>query len=74
MREYPGGTPSRKDWRIVRDVYVADSDEEARAAAVKGMTGRVWNDYLLDLFRQFDLMTIFNHDPEFQTRPTCTPD
>lgn len=28
------------------------------------MTGRIWSDYLLDLFRQFDLMTIFKHDPE----------
>ncbi len=35
-----------------------------RAAAVNGMTGRVWNDYLLDLFRQFDLMPIFKHDPK----------
>ena len=59
-----GKTPSRKDWRIVRDVYVADTDEEARAAAVNGMTGRVWNEYLLGLFRQFDLMPIFKHDPE----------
>ena len=37
-----GRMPSRKEWRLVRDVYVADTDEEARAAAVGGMTARVW--------------------------------
>ena len=41
-----GRTPSRKDWRIVRDVYIADTDEQARDQAVNGITGRVWNDYL----------------------------
>jgi alkanesulfonate monooxygenase SsuD/methylene tetrahydromethanopterin reductase-like flavin-dependent oxidoreductase (luciferase family) len=59
-----GKTPSRKDWRIVRDVYIADTDEEAWDAAVNGMTGRVWGEYLLGLFREFDLMPIFKHDPE----------
>ena len=59
-----GKSPSRNDWRLVRDVYIADTDEEARAAAVNGMTGRVWSDYLLQLFKEFDLMTVFKHDPE----------
>jgi len=59
-----GKTPSRKDWRLCRDVYVADTDQEARDAAVNGMTGRVWRDYLLPLFREFNLMPIFKHDPE----------
>lgn len=59
-----GKTPSRKDWRICRDVYVADTDEEAREAALNGMTGRVWRDYLFPLFQEFDLVPIFKHDPE----------
>jgi alkanesulfonate monooxygenase SsuD/methylene tetrahydromethanopterin reductase-like flavin-dependent oxidoreductase (luciferase family) len=59
-----GKTPSRNDWRVVRDVYIADTDEEARAAAVDGMTGRMWNEYLLRLFKEFDLMSVFKHDPE----------
>ena len=44
-----GRTPSRADWRLVRDVYVADSDAEARDLALNGMLGRVWHDYLLPL-------------------------
>jgi alkanesulfonate monooxygenase SsuD/methylene tetrahydromethanopterin reductase-like flavin-dependent oxidoreductase (luciferase family) len=59
-----GRTPSRGDWRLVRDVYVADTDEEARHAALNGMLGRVWQDYLLRLFKAFDLMSVFKHDPE----------
>ena len=59
-----GRTPSRNDWRLVRDVYIADTDEEARDQAVNGMIGRVWNDYLLKLFRAFNLMSVFKHDPE----------
>ena len=59
-----GKTPSRKDWRICRDVYVADTDEEAKEAVLNGMTGRVWRDYLFPLFKEFDLVPIFKHDPE----------
>jgi alkanesulfonate monooxygenase SsuD/methylene tetrahydromethanopterin reductase-like flavin-dependent oxidoreductase (luciferase family) len=59
-----GRTPSRSDWRLVRDVYVADTDEEARDLALNGMLGRVWHDYLLPLFREFDLMKVFKHDDE----------
>ena len=43
---------------------MADTDEEARDQAVNGMTGRVWGDYLLRLFREFDLLSVFKKDPE----------
>ena len=59
-----GRTPSRADWRLVRDVYVADTDAEARDAAINGMHGRVWREYLLGLFAQFDMLSVFKHDPE----------
>ena len=62
--ERSGRTPSRGEWRLVRDVFVADTDEEARDAALNGMTGRVWGDYLLGLFKQFDLLGIFKRDQE----------
>ena len=42
--------PSRSEWRIVRDVWVADTDEEAREGALNGMLGRAWRDYLHPLF------------------------
>ena len=43
---------------------MADSDDEAYEAGVNGMLGRVWRDYLLPLFGEFDLKKVFKHDPE----------
>ena len=57
-----GKTPKRKDWRITRDVWVADSDDEAYDQAINGMLGRVWGEYLLPLFDQFQLLHVFKHD------------
>ena len=42
--------PPRSEWRIVRDVWVADTDEEARRAAQEGMLFRSWKEYLHPLF------------------------
>ena len=43
---------------------MADTDEEAREAAVGGMTARVWRDYLLRIFKEFNLMHVFKDAPE----------
>lgn len=59
-----GKTPSRSDWRITRDVWVADSDDEAYDNAVNGMLGRVWGEYLLPLFDKFGLIHVIKHDSE----------
>ena len=67
-----GLTPSRQDWRIVRDVFIADSDDEAWEKSVNGMLGRVWRDYLIPLFQNFDLLKTFKHDqsvPDNQVTP-----
>lgn len=63
-----GKTPSRQDWRIVRDVYVAETDAEAREQALHGMLGRVWREYLLPLFDSFQLLRVFKHDPDVPDR------
>lgn len=57
-----GRKPLRSDWRIVREVYVADSDEEARDKAVNGMLGRAYREYLLPLFGAFNFTPLFKHD------------
>ena len=59
-----GKTPLRREWRIVRDVFVADSDDEAYEKSVNGMMGRVWGEYLIPLFSEFDLLKTFKHDPD----------
>ena len=42
--------PSRSQWRIVRDIWVAETDQQAREGAINGMLGRAWKEYLLKLF------------------------
>ena len=44
-----GRTPKRSDWAIVRDVFVADTDELAWQHAVKGGMGRMFREYLIPL-------------------------
>lgn len=62
--ERSGVTPSRSDWRISREVYIAETDQEARDQALNGMLGRVWGEYLLPLFKSFEMMSLFKHHPE----------
>ena len=63
-----GRTPKRADWRITRDVWVADSDDEAMDGAINGMLGRVWGDYLLPLFGNFGLTHVIKHDSSVPDR------
>jgi len=45
-----GRTPDRNEWRIIRDVYVAPTDAEARELAIGGMMGRCWREFLLPIY------------------------
>ncbi len=48
-----GHTVSRRDWRMVREVFVADTDEEAWELSVNGEMGRMMNEYFLPLLKAF---------------------
>lgn len=45
-----GRTPDRAEWRIIRDVYVAPTDAEARRLAIDGIMGRCWREFLLPVY------------------------
>lgn len=60
--ERGGRVARRSDWRVVREVYIAETDAEARRLAVNGMMGRAYRDYLLPLFSNFRLLSVFKHD------------
>jgi alkanesulfonate monooxygenase SsuD/methylene tetrahydromethanopterin reductase-like flavin-dependent oxidoreductase (luciferase family) len=45
-----GRTPDRRDWRLVKEVYVAPTDAQARERALGGAMGRCWREYLLPFF------------------------
>jgi alkanesulfonate monooxygenase SsuD/methylene tetrahydromethanopterin reductase-like flavin-dependent oxidoreductase (luciferase family) len=50
-----GRKPGRAEWRIIRDVYVAPTDQEARDNAINGMMGRCWKEFLLPLYLHLGL-------------------
>lgn len=59
-----GRTPRRSDWRMVREVFVADTDEEAWRLCVDGMMGRMMGEYFLPLLANFGFKEYLKHSPE----------
>jgi alkanesulfonate monooxygenase SsuD/methylene tetrahydromethanopterin reductase-like flavin-dependent oxidoreductase (luciferase family) len=58
-----GRTADRAQWRISRDVYVAETSEQARREVLDGPIGRDWNDYFLPLLRKAKLLIAPKVDP-----------
>jgi alkanesulfonate monooxygenase SsuD/methylene tetrahydromethanopterin reductase-like flavin-dependent oxidoreductase (luciferase family) len=46
-----GHTPDRSCWRVLRDIFVADTDEEARRLVKGGGAGRTWEEHILPTFK-----------------------
>ena len=59
-----GRTPDRRDWRIIRDVFVAETDAEAYRHSVDGLMGDTWRRYIFGLYKQHNLFSFLKHDPE----------
>ena len=59
-----GREPSRRDWRIVREVFVADSDAEAWRHSVGGMMERMYREYYLRLLGNFGFLEFLKHAPD----------
>jgi len=58
-----GRTPDRNEWRLVREVYVAPTDEEAKRRAREGAMGRCWREYLLPFYVGNGMGEHFKVDP-----------
>ena len=58
-----GRRADREDWRVIRDVYVAPTDAEARDCAIHGMMGRCWKEFLLPLYLGLGLGPLLKLDP-----------
>ncbi len=58
-----GRTVSRRDWRMVREVFVADTDEQAMAGSVGDMMGRMMSEYFLPLLDHFSFKEHLKADP-----------
>ncbi|MFA7595073.1 MAG: LLM class flavin-dependent oxidoreductase [Novosphingobium sp.] len=50
-----GHKADRSVHRVVRDVFVADTDAEARKLAIEGGMGRAWREYLLPVYHAFGI-------------------
>jgi len=58
-----GRSPDRSQWRIIRDVYAAHTDQEARDFAINGMMGRCWEEFLLPLYLELGLGQMLKRSP-----------
>jgi alkanesulfonate monooxygenase SsuD/methylene tetrahydromethanopterin reductase-like flavin-dependent oxidoreductase (luciferase family) len=59
-----GRKPSRREWRMVREVFVADTDEEAWRHSAGGMMGRMYDEYFLPLLGGFGYKEFLKHRPD----------
>jgi alkanesulfonate monooxygenase SsuD/methylene tetrahydromethanopterin reductase-like flavin-dependent oxidoreductase (luciferase family) len=57
-----GHQTDRSEWRIMRDFFVADTDEEARDAVINGVAGHTWREYLLPTFAEIGLISVLSGD------------
>ncbi|HEY4044526.1 MAG TPA: LLM class flavin-dependent oxidoreductase, partial [Rhodopila sp.] len=58
-----GRTPHRRDWRMVREVFVAETDAEAMRLSVGAQMGRMMQEYFLPLLGNFGFLEFLKHDP-----------
>lgn len=58
-----GRVPDRREWRLTREVYVAETDARARELARDGAMGRCWREYLLPFYLGNGMGPHFKTDP-----------
>jgi len=59
-----GRKADRGEWRLVREVFVADTDEEAWRLSVGSMMGRMMGEYFLPLLDNFGFKEFLKHAPD----------
>jgi alkanesulfonate monooxygenase SsuD/methylene tetrahydromethanopterin reductase-like flavin-dependent oxidoreductase (luciferase family) len=57
-----GRVPDRMRWRQIREIYVADTREEARKAVVDGFAGTFWSQYFSVIADRLGIMDMFRRD------------
>jgi alkanesulfonate monooxygenase SsuD/methylene tetrahydromethanopterin reductase-like flavin-dependent oxidoreductase (luciferase family) len=59
-----GKEPRLSEWRVAREVFVAETSEEARRIATEGVLARDFNDYFLKLLAKGGVLNVMKNDPE----------
>ena len=62
--EAAGHPALRENWRIGAEVFIAETDAEARKLALNSVMGESYRNYLLPLLHSFGLVSGFKHDPD----------
>jgi alkanesulfonate monooxygenase SsuD/methylene tetrahydromethanopterin reductase-like flavin-dependent oxidoreductase (luciferase family) len=62
--EEAGGTADPGQWRVGREILVAETDADARRLAIEGNMGRTWREWFLPAYSTFGFLTCVKHDPE----------
>jgi alkanesulfonate monooxygenase SsuD/methylene tetrahydromethanopterin reductase-like flavin-dependent oxidoreductase (luciferase family) len=57
-----GKTPHRKDWRLVREIFVAETDDAAWKLSVGAQMGRMMREYFLPLLTDVGVIQFLKHD------------
>jgi len=57
----------RGRWRMLRDIFVADTDAEARRAVLDGFAGRFWNEYFKPIAEKLNATHMFRRPDADQT-------
>jgi alkanesulfonate monooxygenase SsuD/methylene tetrahydromethanopterin reductase-like flavin-dependent oxidoreductase (luciferase family) len=59
-----GRTPNRSDWRIAREIYIADTTEQAREEVLEGTIGRDFRRYFIPLMTHIKLLSLYKGERE----------
>ena len=68
-----GRVADRSSWRIARDVYVADTNAEARREALAGPLARDYRDYFLRLLAKIRGLEMIKVDPAMPDSDVTLP-
>jgi alkanesulfonate monooxygenase SsuD/methylene tetrahydromethanopterin reductase-like flavin-dependent oxidoreductase (luciferase family) len=60
--EAHGHVPDRTQWRICRDIYIADTDEQARREVMESSMAVAYRDYFFPLLRNAGVMNLWYDD------------
>jgi alkanesulfonate monooxygenase SsuD/methylene tetrahydromethanopterin reductase-like flavin-dependent oxidoreductase (luciferase family) len=59
-----GRPADRSLWRVTRDVFVADTDEEAYRWCADGTMLRMMREYFIPVVQSFGMVSLLKHDPD----------
>jgi alkanesulfonate monooxygenase SsuD/methylene tetrahydromethanopterin reductase-like flavin-dependent oxidoreductase (luciferase family) len=65
--ERTGQVADRSEWRVARDIYVAETTEQARREVREGAMTRAFEEYLLPLVSSTRQLAVFKNRPEMPT-------